>query len=120
MYWIYYYKDGNGRLPVREYIEMLSKKHDKDSRIKYKKITEYIFALSEYGLAMGEPQIKHIEGDIWELRPLRDRILFAAWDEEDQGFVLLHQFMKQTRKTPRREIDVARRRFREIKGDGTK
>jgi phage-related protein len=50
--------------------------------------------------------MKHLEGEIWELRPIRDRILFAAWTEN--RFVLLHQFMKKTQKTPRREIEQAK------------
>jgi phage-related protein len=52
-----------------------------------------------------EPYIKHLDGEIWELRPTRDRILFAAWD--GSGFVLLHHFMKKTQKTPKREIERA-------------
>ena len=51
--------------------------------------------------------MKHLEGEIWELRPLRDRILFAAWD--GCTFILLHLFMKDTQKTPRREIEQAKR-----------
>jgi len=35
--------------------------------------------LKNRGTMIGEPFIKHLEGEIWELRPLRDRILFAAW-----------------------------------------
>ncbi len=63
--------------------------------------------LSEYGTRAGVPYVKHLDGDIWELRPLRDRILFAAWD--GKSFILLHQFMKQTQKTPSREIEAAKR-----------
>ena len=50
--------------------------------------------LKNRGTMIGEPFIKHLEGDIWELRPLRDRILFAAW--LDDGFILLHHFVKKT------------------------
>lgn len=107
MYEIHFYKDKNGKAPVKEYIAALASKKDKDSRIKLTKIRDYVKALSEYGTQIGEPYIKHLDGDIWELRPLRDRILFAAWN--GSGFVLLHVFMKQTQKTPPREIDRAKR-----------
>ena len=43
---------------------------------------------------------------IWELRPLRDRILFAGVYKGE--YVLLHQFMKSTQKTPKKEIDKAK------------
>ncbi len=50
--------------------------------------------------------MKHLDGDIWELRPTSDRILFAVATGDD--FVLLHQFEKKTQKTPRREIEKAK------------
>lgn len=112
MYKVYFYKDANGRQPVTEYLLELSRRNDKDSRIKLNKIRDYIKALSQYGLQLGEPYIKHLDGDIWELRPIRDRILFVAWRED--GFVLLHQFLKQTQKTPSREIEQAKREYKDI------
>lgn len=106
MHKIYFYKDKNGKSPVKEYIAALAAKKDKDSRIKFNKIRDYISVLSEYGTAAGEPYIKHLDGEIWELRPIRDRILFAAWD--GNSFVLLHFFMKETQKTPPQEIAKAK------------
>jgi phage-related protein len=103
-------------MPVKDYIDRLASKKGKDNRINYNKIIEYLDTLSEYGLMIGEPRIKHLSGDIWELRPIRNRILFAVWDEENQGFILLHCFIKQTQKTPRKEIDTAKRRLQELKG----
>ncbi len=107
MYQIYFYKDKNGKEPVKDYIQELAAHKDKDSGIKLTKIRDYLKMLSEYGTRAGVPYVKHLDKDIWELRPLRDRILFAAWDGE--SFILLHQFMKQTQKTPPREIEIAKR-----------
>lgn len=75
----------------------------KDNRIKLTKIRDYMKVLSLYGTRAGQPYVKHLEGDIWELRPLRDRILFFCWD--GKRFVLLHQFIKKTQKTPKKEIE---------------
>ena len=109
---IYFYRDKNGEEPVARYIDLLSAKTDKDSRIKLNKVRDYIKALSIYGTQAGEPYIKHLDGDIWELRPLRDRIFFAAW--HNGGFVLLHSFMKKTQKTPKREIEQAKRELKDF------
>ena len=114
MYEIHFYRDKNGKEPVKEYIAKLAAKKDKDSRIKLNKIMDYVKTLSVYGTRAGEPYIKHIDGDIWELRPLRDRILFAAWD--GNGFVLLHVFMKRTQKTPQKEIERAKRNLADYQG----
>jgi phage-related protein len=112
MYEIYFYKDSRGNRPVWDYLEKLKAESNKDSRIKYNKNLEYLQALQKYGTMVGVPYVKHLDGDIWELRPLRDRILFAAW--VDNSFVLLHVFMKETQKTPRREIEKAKRELKDI------
>lgn len=117
MYQVFFYRDKTGTQPVVEYMKGLSKKKDKDSRIKLNKINDYIQILSQYGTQAGEPYIKHIVDDIWELRPLRDRIFFVAWYEE--SFILLHQFMKKTQKTPQREIEKARREIMDLKERGS-
>lgn len=112
MHKIYFYRDRHGNEPVLEYLQELSRRNDKDSRIKANKVNDYIEALSQYGLAVGEPYIKHLDGEIWELRPLRDRVLFVGW--VNGGFVLLHVFMKQTQRTPAREIVKAKRELKDM------
>ena len=110
---ILFYVDSRGKAPVYEYLLRLGKKNDKDSRIKYNKINEYILVLCEIGTSAGEPYIKHIEGEIWELRPLTDRIFFAGWT--NNRFIMLHHIVKKTQKTPRREIETAKRRLEEAR-----
>jgi phage-related protein len=68
--------------------------------------------LSEYGTQVGEPYIKYLGSDIWELRPLRDRILFVGWT--NGSYVLLHHFRKKTQKTPAREIEKAKRELADL------
>ena len=67
MYKICFYKRSDGSKPVRDYIDELEEKADKDSRIKLNSILRYIESLSEQGLQLREPRIKHIEGKLWEL-----------------------------------------------------
>lgn len=109
---IYFYKDRSGNQPVLEYLEDLAKKQDKDSRVKLNKIRDYIKILKEYGTGAGQPYVKHLDGEIWELRPLRDRVLFVAW--HNGSYVLLHTFMKKTQKTPPREIEQAKRELADL------
>ena len=107
MYEILIYSDRSGKEPVFDYINELAESGSKDSRIKFNKVIQYLNMLREKGTKAGEPYIKHLDGDIWELRPIRDRILFAAI--VSGRFLLLHCFMKQTMKTPSREIEQAKR-----------
>lgn len=114
MFKINFYKDAAGRQPVKEYLDSLQKAADtsKDSRIKLKKIVEYIDILSQNGTRAGIPYVKHIDGDLWELRPLRDRIFFFCW--QGDHFILLHHFLKKSQKTPKREIEQAKRNLKDF------
>lgn len=118
MHEIYFYKDKSGNEPVWEYMAELARKKDKDSRINLNKINDYIEMLSRYGTGAGEPYIKHLDGDIWELRPLRNRILFIGW--VNGSFVLLHHFIKKSQKTPAREIEKAKRELADLYERGVK
>ena len=51
------------------------------------------------------PYIRKINDEIWEMRPLKNRILFFFYRNEE--FVLLSSFVKKTNKTPKKEIDKA-------------
>ncbi|MCL2494086.1 MAG: type II toxin-antitoxin system RelE/ParE family toxin [Oscillospiraceae bacterium] len=113
MYKIFLFQKNNGEVPLLDYLNELSQGGGKDNRIKLKKILEYVRALRQYGTALGEPYIKHLEGELWELRPLRGRIVFVAW--VDDSYVLLHHFIKKTQKTPVREIEQAKRELAELK-----
>lgn len=114
MHKIRFYKDRNGRQPVKEHLDELKKKNDKSSRIRLNKANDYIQALAEYGTAIGEPYMKKIDDkyNIWELRPCSDRIFFVAWVNDT--YMLLHVFQKKTQKTPEREKAQARREVKDL------
>ena len=118
MYEIKFYEDKNGRSEVYEYIKKLNNNKSKDSRIKLKKIYEYIEMLSKNGLNLSEPFLKKIDKEIWELRPLRNRILFASL--YNNKFILLSIFMKKTQKTPKREIEKAKKFLEDYKREVNK
>ena len=108
MYEIIFYRSRNGKSEIEQYLDELAKKAQtsKTDRINRIKILSYLNALSEYGTRIGQPIVKHIEGNIWELRPLSNRIFFFYW--KDNKFVLLHHFIKKSQKTPARELEQAR------------
>lgn len=114
MFEVEFYEDRNGVQPVKEILIELRDKAQtsKDSRIQYQKILTYIRMLETYGTRIGEPQIKHLDGHLWELRPLAHRIIFFYW--KDNKFVLLHHFIKKTQKTPPRELEQARRYLKDF------
>ena len=104
MYDVIFYEDSKGNKPTAEFInELRQKSHtDKNARINLKKIVAYIDLLCEYGTRIGEPVTKHLDGDIWELRPLDNRIIYAYY--KNNKFILLHHFTKKTKKLPPRNL----------------
>ena len=116
MYQINFYRDKQGNEPAREYIESLHNSKSAADRKRANKINDYIQVLSIEGKGAGEPYIKHVQGELWELRPSRDRIFFVAYLEN--SFVLLHNFVKKSRKTPKKEIDKAMREIADLKERG--
>ena len=109
MYKIIFYEDSRGHAPTAEHIETLRKQSQtsKDARINLNKIVAYLDMLEEKGTVVGEPVVKHLDGEIWEVRPLDNRILFATY--KGNIYILLHHFTKKTQKTPPQEIQQAKR-----------
>ena len=81
MFEVIIFKTKKGESSVKARIDELAKKSvtDKQTRVALNKIHSYIAVLERCGTRAGEKFTKHIEGDIWELRPLSDRIFFFCW-----------------------------------------
>ena len=107
-YNIVFYEKQNGESELWNFLEKLRKKSatNKDAHIQYKQASLYIELLQNNGTRLPDTVTKHIEDNIWELRPGNNRILYFFCDKND--FVLLHSFRKKTQKTPRREIEKAK------------
>jgi phage-related protein len=63
-----------------------------------------------------EPYMKHLEGSLWEMRLTgRDGIARAVYmTASGRRIVVLRCFVKKTEKTPRRELELARERAKEV------
>lgn len=79
--------------------------NDKNARIQFQQMGLYMQLLQEHGFQLSNTIIKHLQDDIWELRPGNNRVLYFYF--ENKTFVLLHIFRKKTQKTPKREIERA-------------
>lgn len=108
MYIVEFYEKANGKSDVWDFLEELRIKStsNKDARIQFKQLSLYIQLLQDNGTNLPSTITKHLDEDIWELRPGNNRIMFFYF--KNNTFVLLHQFRKKTRKTPPREIEKAK------------
>jgi phage-related protein len=58
--------------------------------------------------------LRQLEGKLWEIRLKRHRVAYVVVG--GPTMVLLHAFKKQGQRTSRRDLDVARRRSKEVLG----
>lgn len=98
MHNIEFYEDANGKSELWDFIENLRIKAatNKDAHIQHKQIDLYIQLLQDNGTRLSPNITKHIEDDIWELRPGNNRVLYFYF--KDDTFVLLHQFRKRLKR----------------------
>lgn len=86
-----------------------------DVRARFLRIRELI---QTHGLErVGEPYVKHLEAKLWEMRMTgRDGIARSFYvTATGRRVVVLRTFVKKTQKTPRREINLALERAKELK-----
>ena len=106
MFEVAVYQRIDGYSSIIETLSTLSEKapNNKDARIQLAQIKYVVDLLKLNGLRLPNKVLKHLFGDIWELRPGKNRILFF-YHKDKNTFVLLHIFTKKTQKTPKHEIE---------------
>ncbi len=85
-----------------------------DIRARFERIVGLI---RSHGLErVREPYVRHLEGPLWEMRMQgKDGIARAAYvTATGRRVVVVRVFAKKTQKTPRREINLALRRAKEV------
>lgn len=107
---INYYHNQNNVSPVKEWLDELANEPKAE-------IFRVFQMLSKYGIDLGLPFVRPLESKIYEIRAKDKsgiyRVLYFA--HRDKTFILLHGFIKKSQKTPRKEIDIALKRMKEVK-----
>ena len=103
-----FYETADGKSELLDFLDDLMRKAptNKDARIQHKQIALYIQLLADHDTRLPENITKHLDDDIWELRPGNNRILYFFHTENT--YVLLHHFRKKSQKMPLRELKKAK------------
>ncbi len=103
-----FYALPSGREPVREWLRALA---DDDRKIIGEDIKDV-----EFSWPIGMPVCRALGQGLWEVRSAltQGRIARVLFCLHDGRMVLLHGFIKKTRKTPAAELDLAVKRKKEI------
>lgn len=103
-----FFRLDSGKEPVRDWLKGLP---SGDKKV----IGEDIKTL-QFGWPVGMPLARKMDSDLWELRsnisPGIARIFFTVFENY---IVLLHCFVKKSRKTPPKEFSLAKRRLSKLR-----
>ena len=105
-----YYPDGN-RGPVEKYLGELAQERPKA----FARLALDLEVLGAEGLRSQQITVRPLGDKLWELKRLYDgiqyRLFFGVW----KGAVwLLHAIEKKSAKTPKDDVELARKRLKEV------
>jgi phage-related protein len=70
----------------------------------------------QFGWPLGMPLVKHLDGDIWEVRIALSksiaRVLFVL---DKNSMILIHGFIKKQQKTLKSDLDLAKDRVKKLR-----
>jgi phage-related protein len=103
-----FYRNELGTEPVRDWLLSLDRKDRKQIGTD--------IATVEYGWPIGMPTCRSMGAGLWEVRTNLAshriaRVLFCL--VEDQ-MILLHGFLKKTRNTPKSDLELGKKRMKEV------
>jgi phage-related protein len=106
-----FFKLSTGKEPVRDWLKSQTKETKKV-------IGEDINAI-ERTWPIGFPLVRKLDNDLWEVRSSLEagigRVFFTVWEN---SMVLLHGIIKKTQKTPKRDLDLAKKRRNAVLAGG--
>ena len=103
-----FFRESSGAEPVRAWLKSLADDEKREIGTDIKTV--------QFGWPLGMPLVRHVEGDIWEVRSrLASRIARVLFVLESGNMVLLHGFIKKDRKTPKPDLDLARSRLKRLR-----
>ena len=103
-----FYRSPGGAEPVRDWLKALP---EADRRLMGRDI-----ATAEFGWPIGMPLCRSLGGGLWEVRSslTQGRIARVVFCASGGRMVLLHGFVKKAQKTPKPDLELARKRQKEI------
>lgn len=105
-----FFRTTAGNEPVREWLKSLTREDRKS-------IGEDI-KTAQFGWPIGMPLIRKLEKGLWKVRTmLEDGIARVIFTVVGKRMILLHGFVKKSQKTPRNDLETARKRLGQVEAN---
>jgi phage-related protein len=106
---VVFYKTDSGEEPVRKWLQDLEREDKKAVGEEIKTV--------QFGWPIGMPVVRKLEKDLWEVRvTLACRIARILFTINEDTMVLLHGFIKKSKKTPANDLKLAKQRLKSFGG----
>ncbi|MEO5830287.1 MAG: type II toxin-antitoxin system RelE/ParE family toxin [Rhodanobacter sp.] len=106
-----FYATKAGAEPVRDWLRSLP--------VGDRKIIGDDIKTVQIGWPLGMPLVRNLEPGLWEVRiNLPDGIARVLFTTEGPNMVLVHGFIKKTQQTPKQDLELARKRMKEVRHHG--
>jgi len=105
---VYFYSTSSGNEPVKEWLKSLPKEDMRTIGFDIKTV--------QYGYPIGMPltRVLHNTGGLEEVRcNISNGIARVIFYVKNNKMVLLHGFIKKTQETPKKELDIAIKRYKD-------
>jgi phage-related protein len=103
-----FYRSSTGREPVLEWLRSLDREDRRTIGLDLMRV--------QFGWPIGMPLVRSLKDGLWEVRSSlpSQKIARLILCFHQQTLVVLHGFIKKTQKTPSEELELAKRRLKEI------
>src|SRR6185369_17843252 len=106
---VVFFCTGGGTEPAREWLRKLTR----DDKVN---IGRDILAVQK-AWPVGKPLVDYLGDGIWEVRSsLKDRIARVLFMIDGNEMVILHGFIKKDQRTPKPDLDLAKRKKKQYEG----
>ncbi len=107
---VVFFRTSRDNEPVREWLKFL--------RAEEKQIIGEDIKTVQFGWPLGMPLVRKLEPGLWEVRSsLPSGIARVIFGVESNLMVLLHGFIKKSQKTPLDDLNLARERLAQLRGE---
>lgn len=105
---VIFYKSNSGRIPVLEWLRDLAPQDRRDIGLDLLRVQE--------NWPIGMPLCKSLGQSLWEVRSTLQggRIARLMFCLNGNDIYVLHGFFKTTQKTPQTDLELARKRMKEV------
>jgi phage-related protein len=104
---VFFYRSNTNKEPVRDWLKAQSQEN--------RRIIGEDMKTVQFAYPIEMPLVRKLEPDWWEVRShIQVGIARTIFTVQNNQMILLHTFIKKSQKTPKSDLELARKRLKEL------